>query len=145
MEKRVFKETLPPSYKIAYVIIAALCVICAWHRLILYAIPTAVILLLITDRLIKGEYTLESQVIIMQRGRFLRDKTLLIANIEKVEKRKGFDTFLGNVSLKYMGRTYILNPENPDSFTDCLNKRIEAAKAAGRQNTYIDKDNTNNQ
>ena len=28
MERRVFKEALPPAYRIAYIIVAVLCVLC---------------------------------------------------------------------------------------------------------------------
>lgn len=132
MEKRVFKEALPPAYKLAYVVIAALCVVGAWHKLVALAVPAAVVLLLITDKLTKGEYTLESQVLIMRRGRFFRDKILLVASIGSVRKRTGSARMLGNVEVECLGARYILNPETPDSFTECLAKRMDEARAANR-------------
>ena len=130
MEKRVFKEALPPCYKAAYAVIAALCVIGAWHKLIVLAVPAAVVLLLITDKLTKGEYAIESQVLIMRRGRFFRDKTLLVSRIDSVRKRESLARLLGNVEVRCDGATYVLNPENPGSFTECLAKRMDEAKAA---------------
>ena len=37
MERRVFKEALPPAYRIAYIIVAVLCVLCAWLKLMALA------------------------------------------------------------------------------------------------------------
>lgn len=142
MERRVFKEALPPTYRIAYIIVAVLCVLCAWLKLMALAIPTAVLLLLITDKLIRGEYILESQVIIMRRGRFLRDKAVLITSIESVSKVSGTRRMLGNVSLTAGGRRLTINPENPDSFVECLTRRMDGLRTEERHRRTNDDETT---
>ncbi len=139
MEKRVFKEQLTPAFKTIYAIAAAACITCAWFKLILLAVTAAVVLLLITDRLLKGEYVLETKVLTLRRGRFAKEKAMLIENIENVETRKGLDAFIGTIAIGHLGRKRILNPENPESFAQALAKRMQQAKAEHEQNS-----NTNN-
>lgn len=123
MGKRVFKEVLPYIYKLVYIFVAIQCLIYAWFKIMLLAVPMAVILLLITDKLIRGEYIMESEVLILHRGRFFKDKELLISMITSVRKS---NSVLGKIQIVYNGQKIYLNPENPDAFVENLKKRNES-------------------
>lgn len=123
MERRVFKETLMTYYKLLYVVIAVCCVFSMWNKHIIVAVPLVIILLLITDRLVKGEYIVDSESVILRRGRFMKERALLINSIRSVKRHKGINAARGNIELVFDGYRVFLNPENPDSFIDALLKR----------------------
>lgn len=123
MERRVFKETLMTYYKLIYVIVAVCCIFCMWNKHVVIAVPLVVILLLITDRLVKGEYIMESEVLVLKRGRFVKDRTILIGSVRSVNVYRGFKAIRGSVRLVMDGDVVFLNPENADGFVDALCKR----------------------
>lgn len=123
MERRVFKETPFPAWKLIYAVVCVGLIASMWTKHILLAVPMVIVLLLITDRLIRGEYVLESEVLIMRRGRFLKEKPLLISSIKFVYVFHGMAAFGGSVALVLDKGSIYLNPENTESFIKTLCQR----------------------
>lgn len=124
MERRVFKESLLSYYKIAYAASVILCVVFVWKKWIIAAVPLVVVLLLITDKLIRGEYVVEQQVITLQRGRFVKKRHVLTDDILSVRRVRGAEAWRGNVVLTCKSGVFHLNPEHPDSFVAHLASRL---------------------
>lgn len=123
MEKRVFKEALFGYYKLTYAVVAVACLILVWLKIIIPAVVMVIIMLLITDRLVRGEYVMESGALMLNRGRFFKERAVLISEIERVERLKGSKSIRGSVVISMADDKIFLSPENPDGFVDALLKR----------------------
>lgn len=132
---RTFHSRTRWDQLIYILILGLLCLYMLWIKQAILATLVSILLLIIIERVINTSYTItQDQLLIIKRGRFSKEKTIKLDDINDLEIRRsarfGSVSVINYVLITYNKSKYIgITPTNPNKFVELIIRYKEQYKS----------------
>lgn len=127
---RTFQGRVTPGVVVVFILILSITFYFGWQKSML-ALPLLLLVILQLERILHTCFIVSSQgILIISKGRFSKDKLILLQDIERIEKGSSFYTKIGvfsylNIILKN-GKELSVWPSDEKGFLEAV-KKMHAA------------------
>ena len=132
---RTFHSRTRWDQLIYILILGLLCLYMLWIKQAILATLVSILLLIIIERVINTSYTItQDQLLIIKRGRFSKEKTIKLDDINDLEIRRsarfGSVSVINYVLITYNKSKYIgITPTKPNKFVELIIRYKEQYKS----------------